>query len=201
MKMKKCNFGKFKELCDVHKRGSSSFMMHDHKKVFNLMGIKNGFSVLDLGCGPGDYSIEAAKIVGLSGVVYAMDKNSDLVEDVAARADGENLSNIKTIVGDITERLPFEDGSIDVCMAITVLHIPAISKKMSSLFREIGRVLKLGGDLITIDVKKEDPSFGPPMNMRLSPEDIEMSMYGSCLQKVGLEDLGYNYMLRFRKAG
>jgi len=197
--MKKCNFGELKDLCDVHKRGSSSFRMHDHKKVFKLVGIKSGYFVLDLGCGPGDYSIEAAKIVGQSGTVYAMDKVPELIEDVAVRAEKENLHNIKTIVGDITERLPFEDGSIDVCMAITVLHIPAISGKRGELFREISRVLKPGGSLITIDVKKGDSSFGPPMSMRLSPEDIEKSMTGLCLQKEGLEDLGYNHMLRFRK--
>ena len=55
-------------------RGPSSFWMHDSKTVFGALGLKPGETFLDLGCGPGDYAMAAAKIVGPSGTVIAFDK-------------------------------------------------------------------------------------------------------------------------------
>ncbi|NLE05482.1 MAG: class I SAM-dependent methyltransferase, partial [Crenarchaeota archaeon] len=56
-------------------RGPSSFWMHDSKTVFDEINLKPGETFLDLGCGNGDYSIYASKIVETSGTIYAIDKN------------------------------------------------------------------------------------------------------------------------------
>ncbi|MBN1603721.1 MAG: methyltransferase domain-containing protein [Chitinispirillaceae bacterium] len=173
--------------------------MHDNNRLFQSIGLKEGFSILDLGCGPGDYSIEAAARIGPSGTVYAMDKEQELLDHVKERSKNENLHNIKTITGSIAEHLPLENESIDVCLAVTVLHIPGVSEKKVHIFSEVMRVLKSGGKLFTIDVKKEDSSFGPPMYMRLSPDDIESAARNAGLHNTVIDDLGYCFLMCFQK--
>ena len=51
-------------------------------KLLNAAGLKPGQKVLEVGCGPGFFTIPAAKIVGAEGVVYALDVNPFAVEAV-----------------------------------------------------------------------------------------------------------------------
>ncbi len=62
-----------------HKGKSNSFWMHDPKVIFNELNLKEGNIFLDLGCGKGEYSIYAAKIGGDSGLVYALDRKTELI--------------------------------------------------------------------------------------------------------------------------
>ncbi|HPO50711.1 MAG TPA: methyltransferase domain-containing protein, partial [Spirochaetota bacterium] len=171
--MSKCNFGNMKDLCDVHEKGSSSFKMHDSKKVFEEIDLKKGEIALDLGCGPGDYSFEMANIVGDAGKVYSIEKDQEIVSYLNERIKKSGIKNIYTFCASIAEPLPIENESADLCLIVTVLHIPAVSKSYDAIFTEVNRILKKGGRLITIDVKKEDASFGPPMNMRISSDELK----------------------------
>jgi len=135
--------------------------------------------------------------VGDSGVVYALDKTQSMIEALNAEANDRGLTSLKAMAADITEPLPIEDNYIDVCLIATVLHIPAVSKHIKSVFDEIHRVLKPGGRLAVIECKKEDMPFGPPKSMRLSPDDIERAIRQSDFKKIGVIDLKYNYMVHF----
>ncbi len=180
------------------RRGPSSFWMHDPDVVFDVLALKQGDFVLDLGCGPGDYSIQAAGKVGVSGIVYAMDKWAYMVDGLKKEATARGLGNIRPITADITEPLPINDQSIDVCLLSTVLHIFNLSYIEKTLFSEIHRVLKPDGRVAVIECKKEDQPFGPPKHMRLSPEELEVSISKYGFDKRGLKDLGYNYMIQFK---
>jgi ubiquinone/menaquinone biosynthesis C-methylase UbiE len=96
--------------------------MHDPEVVFDALELKEGDSFLDMGCGPGDYSMRASEIVGDSGAVYAFDRWQDVIDELAEKARSRKLKNIRAIASDITERLPLKDESIDLCLISTVLH-------------------------------------------------------------------------------
>ena len=180
------------------RRGPSSFWMHDPDVVFDFLALKQGDSVLDLGCGPGEYSIHAAGIVGDSGVVHALEKWDYMIDGLKEEAAARGLSNIKPITADITEPLPINDQSVDVCLLSTVLHIFKLSKIEKTLFTEIRRILKPDGRVAVIECKKEDRPSGPPKHMRVSPEELEASIMKYGFKKLGLKDLGYNYMIQFK---
>jgi ubiquinone/menaquinone biosynthesis C-methylase UbiE len=179
-------------------RGHSSFWMHDPEVVFGKIGLKGGDSFLDLGCGVGDYAVYAAKIVGDSGAVYALDRREEMIGNLIEETDAQGLENIIGIVADITAPLPLADHCIDVCFVSTVLHTLEVNVAMKPLLGEIRRVLKPTGCLTIIECKKENVPFGPPEHMRLSPEEVEglATRYG--FEKTGFTDLGYNYMFQFK---
>ena len=179
-----------------HRRGPSSFWMHDPEFVFNELRLKNGDSFLDLGCGAGDYSIRGSKIVGDSGVVYALDRWVEMIDGLTKEAGSQGLKNIKAMAADIIGTLPIMDNCVDVCLIATVLHAIK-SPKNWELFNEVRRVLKSDGRVAIIECKKDDLSFGPPLHMRLSSEELEDSITQYGFERINLSDLGFNYMIQF----
>ena len=184
---------------DRQKYGVSSFYMHDSQRVFHEIGINEGQSFLDIGCGSGDYSIHAAKLVGHSGIVYSVDRWITVIDSLREKAVEHGLKNIKPMQCDITKGIPLEDHSVDVCLMATILHALDLTDTGNKIFSEIKRLLKKDGKLVTIDVKKEEMPFGPPMHLRLFPIQIEniLKIYG--FNKTQYIDLGYNYMMQFQK--
>src|SRR5690348_9412954 len=69
------------------------------QRVMDLLGIKAGSSVADIGAGSGWFSMRAAGRVGASGVVYAEDINPEAMTYIDNRAHKEKVSNVKTVLG------------------------------------------------------------------------------------------------------
>jgi len=53
--------------------GRSSFGLIDRKILFNELHLMSGISLLDLGCGRGEYVLAAAKFIGEEGRLYGID--------------------------------------------------------------------------------------------------------------------------------
>ena len=67
-------------------------------RVMDMLGIKPGKNVADIGSGSGWFTVRAARRVTSSGTVYAVDINAEAIQYVAQRAKKEQLQNIKTIL-------------------------------------------------------------------------------------------------------
>jgi ubiquinone/menaquinone biosynthesis C-methylase UbiE len=178
-------------------RGHSSFGMHDPKIIFRTLGLKPGDNILDLGCGSGDYALEALKYVGPSGKVYAVDISQSLVERLKKQIKHKGYFNIEVFVADITKSLPFETGSINVCLLSTVLHIYNLKQTGRKIFQEVHRVLRPGGRMVVLECKKESAPFGPPVHMRISPEEVKESAIENGFNASIYIDLGYTYLIQF----
>ena len=64
-------------------------------------GISAGMHVLDIGCGVGDVSLLAARIVGRSGRVTSLDFDARALETLKQRASAEVLGNIECVEGNV----------------------------------------------------------------------------------------------------
>lgn len=179
------------------RRGGSSFKMHDPDHVFAELHLKEGDVFLDLGCGPGDYTMHASRFVGESGAVCALDRLESNIAELTQTAIEEGLGNITATVSDITGPLPIDDECVDVCLLATVLHIPDVTRSAEKLCDEIRRVLKPDGRLVVIDCHKKDLRFGPPEHMRLSAGEAIDLMEKCGFKFLRRADLGYNYMIQF----
>jgi len=59
----------------------------------------DGMKVADVGAGSGFYSLEAARKVGSSGRVYAIDVQKNLLERLRSQAISEGLGNVEVVWG------------------------------------------------------------------------------------------------------
>ncbi|WP_419781806.1 class I SAM-dependent methyltransferase [Maridesulfovibrio sp.] len=182
-----------------HRRGPTSYGMHDSSLVFKTLDLAEGQTFLDLGCGPGDYSMHAARDVGPSGMVHAFDSNGAMLEQVRIQALDHGLENISTHLGDMTGLLPFDDSSVDTGFMSTSLHCMSLEEYGRRIFAEVGRVLKTGGQLAVLECKKEKTEFGPPLHMRISAEELKAVVDPLGFKESAYADLGFNYLICFTK--
>ena len=112
-------------------------------RVVHKAGLKRGSRVVDLGCGMGFLSLEAARVVGPEGRVLAVDASPGALEALARLARDMELDNLTTVRADISS-LPLEDDTADAVIARSVLSYVAERKLV---LREALRVLHAGGIL------------------------------------------------------
>lgn len=121
--------------------------------ILKEVGIKPGFYVLDYGCGPGSYVTAAAKLVGKSGKIYALDIHPLAVQKVLKIISKKKLTNVETVHSDYRTGLP--DKSMDVIFLYDTYHELG---DPDSVLEELHRVLKPDGILSFSDhhMKEEE---------------------------------------------
>jgi ubiquinone/menaquinone biosynthesis C-methylase UbiE len=124
--------------------------------VLRRIGIKEGQTVLDFGCGSGYYTIPIAKIVGDEGAVYALDKNRYSLNELMQRARAEGLTNIKRIDTSGGMKIILDDGSVDVVLLYDIFwYFPLRDPRLLELLSEVYRVLRLNA-LVSVYPKHID---------------------------------------------
>ena len=110
--------------------------------ILKEVGIKQGFTVLDYGCGPGSYLLPLAGLVGESGEIYALDVHPLAIKKVQSIASRKKLKNVEIILSDCKTGLP--ESSIDVVLLYDIFH--GLSEP-DEVLGELHRVLKSNGIL------------------------------------------------------
>ena len=123
-------------------------------------GLKEGMVFADIGCGPGFFSIPAAKIVGSTGTVLAVDLQEEMLVELQKRSSMQNIISIKSE----ENAIPIEDNKADLALLAFVLH-EAVDKV--AFLKELRRVIKEGGKALIVDWEKKEEDRGPPFKERL----------------------------------
>jgi ubiquinone/menaquinone biosynthesis C-methylase UbiE len=170
--------------------GASSIDLIDVDLFFKALALKPGISIVDLGCGPGDYSIPIANIIGKEGRVYAVDLWEGCIEFLKSEIARQGIVNIEPLLTDMSKRLPFEGESIDACLMATILHDLKDNQSHDATLDEVKRFLKKGGIFAIVEFTKRDGPPGPPATIRLSPEEVAVLVEPHGFARKGLHDLG-----------
>ena len=98
-------------------------LYNDHTEhALRLAGLRPGMRVLDVGCGPGDVSFVAARLVGATGTVLGVDAAGDVVEFARTRAAERGLATVKF------EQTTVDDIAVDEVDAVIgrliLMHLP-----------------------------------------------------------------------------
>jgi ubiquinone/menaquinone biosynthesis C-methylase UbiE len=124
-------------------------------------------------------------------LVYAFDVDEESIARPKNEMAERKLTNIFASVVDNSKRLPLSDRSITLAFMSNVLHGLVANGEAENTFRDIARVIKSNGRLEVVEFKKQESPMGPPLSVRLSPDDVEAlaRMYGfsrDSVQEVGL---------------
>jgi ubiquinone/menaquinone biosynthesis C-methylase UbiE len=113
-------------------------------EILQQIGIRSGQTVLDFGCGPGIYAIPVAKIVGEQGLVYALDKDREVLDQLMQKAQSAGLRNIRRIEASGESLIDLTDESVDAVLLFDVFHsfyFPQAHNR-KKLLGEVYRIMK-----------------------------------------------------------
>jgi len=153
--------------------GSKSNNFLDIDFILNKVKIKEKMKVADFGCGSGGHFVfPVASMVGVDGVVYAVDILKTVLEVVKRRARQENYLNIKIIWSnlEVFGATKIKAGTVDIGILANTLYL---STKRIEIIREVVRMLKKGGKLVIIEWKTVSLPFGPTLEDRVDDEYIK----------------------------
>jgi ubiquinone/menaquinone biosynthesis C-methylase UbiE len=116
-------------------------MADEHRIARLLLALTPGDGVLDIACGPGNFSREFAHAVGDTGLVVGIDASRPMLERAVRDAPAAGVDNLAFIHGDAVT-LPFRDESFDAVCCFAAFHLFADPFKALDHMR---RVLTPGG--------------------------------------------------------
>ncbi len=118
----------------------------ERRLILELAGDVRGRTVLDVGCGDGDFALQLAR---LGATVTGIDSSAAMID--AARMEAKQHDADIAFEVAIAERLPFRPEQFDIVAAITIL---CFVENATPVFQEIARVLKPGGRLVIGELGK-----------------------------------------------
>jgi ubiquinone/menaquinone biosynthesis C-methylase UbiE len=114
------------------------------EKTLRDIGVQKGQSVLDCCCGSGRYAIAAAKLVGDRDIVYAVDKDSQRLDQLRESVRSGQIHNIKIIRADVESQIPLSDRTVDVVLLYDVFwYFRPGGNSMIHLIQEVYRVAEI----------------------------------------------------------
>jgi SAM-dependent methyltransferase len=125
-------------------------------RVMDILGISAGKNVADVGAGSGWFTVRAARRVGETGKVYAVDINPEAVHYIEDRAQKEGLHNITTILGHEDNAL-LPASAVDAVLLLKTYHEVA---KPVALLRNLRGSLRPGAKVGIIDRNGDGENHG-----------------------------------------
>ncbi len=125
----------------------------DCASLLKELQLKPGMTVCDMGCGNGFYALQMARQVSEKGQVLAVDIQSGMLRLLQARAEEQDIKNVKPILGGIADpHLPV--GKVDLILCVDVYHEFSHPVQMLKSMRDS---LAPGGVIALAEYREEDP--------------------------------------------
>ncbi|MEK7185383.1 MAG: methyltransferase domain-containing protein [Patescibacteria group bacterium] len=142
-------------------------MFSNPKNNLDQIDLIPGMTVADFGAGIGHYAFAAAKMVGATGHVYALEIKKEVVESVAREARHQHIRNLDALWVDLEKpngsRL--KSSGIDRVILSNVLFQ---IQKRDVVLAEIFRILRPQGRVLLIDWSDSSRVLGPASDTLLS---------------------------------
>ena len=160
-------------------------------RVMDTLGIAPGKTVADIGAGSGWFTVRAARRVGSSGMVYAVDINPEAIKYIDRRAQKESLSNVKTVLGKTDDPL-LPAQTIDAVLILKTYH--EIGDPIT-LLKHLGPALRPGARLGIIDRNGNGTDHG--ISSKIVIEEAEKAGFHLLQTYDFVKDDGMDYFLLF----
>lgn len=162
-------------LTRIAKGISGPSMSAEYESAHQLLRIQRGDKVLDLACGPGNFSRRFARAVAPDGLVVGYDGSKSMLDRAVQEAKSDATPSLAFVHGEAT-KLPFKAKTFDSVCCFAALHM--FPEPFETL-AEVARVLKPGGRLalLTTNVSAGGltaltaNAFGTASGMKMFKED------------------------------
>lgn len=157
-----------------------------------LANVREGETIVDLGCGGGIDVLSAAHKVGPNGVAIGIDMNKDMLQRASTNAAKVGITNVRFIECPVT-KLTLRDGAADCIVSNCVINlVPSEEKQLA--FDEMYRVLKPGGRVAISDIlaRKQFPESmakSIALHVGCMAGASQVSEYETYLANSGFEDI------------
>lgn len=121
------------------------------KKLISLLNLRSDSKVLEIGPGPGYFSIKVAEKIK-NEKLYLFDIQKEMLDYAKKRIEKKGLKNVEYYIAD-GKTFPFESNFFDIVYMVTVFS--EIEEKQTYI-KEIHRILKPAG-LVSISETAGDP--------------------------------------------
>ena len=118
-------------------------------RVVGDLGLKEGSTVADIGCGSGYFTFRLSKIVGEKGKVFATEISEKGLKSINTKVKKAKITNIQTIKSD-PNKTKLAPCSIDAAIIVNVLHHAKVADR-PALVKDIAAALKPGGSFFILD--------------------------------------------------
>ena len=143
--------------------------------------LREGSSVLDIGSGPGYVSLQAAKRVGPTGMVYAVDRSEDALAYLARLQEDAGVTNIQRRTGDAAT-CDLQDAAVDGALITLVLHH---NDEPQRVLDNVSGALRQGALVVIGEFDKEGPGdVGAAIEERLALADLRQWCAASHLKEL-----------------
>jgi predicted methyltransferase len=161
-------------------------------RVMDLLGIRTRSAVADIGAGSGWFSVRAARRVGSSGRVYAVDINQSYLDYIRDRSQKEKLPNIRTILGK-SDDPRLHPNSVDAVLLMKTYHEVA---QPIVLLRHVRAAMRPGACLGIIDRNGRGDDHG--VNRDVVIGEVERAGFVLAADYGFVKPDGADYFLIFR---
>lgn len=111
--------------------------------------IKEGMKILDVGCGPGFFSIELAKMAGEKGKVYSVDLQEGMLQKLEDKIHGTSLQKIIQLIKCEQDEIIIPE-MVDFILAFYMIHeVPDKNK----FFESMKNILNEKGEFLIVEPK------------------------------------------------
>jgi SAM-dependent methyltransferase len=164
------------------------------QRVMDILGVVPGAHVADIGAGSGWFTVRAAKRVGDSGAVYAVDINPEAITYIDRRAEQEKIYNIHTVLGRADDpKLPAD--SIDCVLLLKTYHEVA---HPVVLLENLRKSLRAGARVGVIDRNGNGQDHGLARDVAVA--EAAQAGYSKVEEYDFVKGDGEDYFLVFRVA-
>jgi len=156
------------------------------------IGLGQGMSFVDIGCGEGFFTLPAAGIVGGAGQVHALDANPQAIAILREKIAQAKLTNVNVETGRGETTVLCGECADIVFLGIVLHDFESPDKVLANAYL----MTRPGGRLVNLDWKKEALPLGPPEHIKFSPDRAADMIRRAGFRVIETRDSGqYHYVV------
>ena len=167
------------------------------RKLIELLKLKEGEVVADIGAGSGYYTFRMAKLVGPKGKVYAVDIQKEMLDIIRDRTKKEGLANVEPVLGEEADP-KLKDGSVDTILLVDVYHEFAFPYEMTE---KMVKALKPGGRIVFVEFRLEDDRVPIKLVHKMTEKQVlrEMAEFKELKHAETSDKLPWQHVITFTR--